>query len=101
MGGNNSGKTFIASISVQEAIKNNLSAKFYDWSNLVDILSNFSRKEELNEAIFRNSNRPKLTIANTIKGHGVSFMENSVPWHYKSPNAEELASALNEIGYSS
>ncbi len=57
--------------------------------------------EELNEAIFRNSNRPKLTIANTIKGHGVSFMENSVPWHYKSPNAEELASALNEIGNSS
>jgi DNA replication protein DnaC len=51
MGGNNSGKTFIASISVQEAIKNNLSAKFYDWANLVDILSNFSRKEELNEAI--------------------------------------------------
>jgi DNA replication protein DnaC len=51
MGGNNSGKTFIASIAVQEAIKNNLSAKYYDWSNLVDILSNFSRKEELNEAI--------------------------------------------------
>jgi transketolase len=56
---------------------------------------------ELHEAIFRKSSRPKLTIANTVKGHGVSFMENSVPWHYKSPNAEELASALNEIGYSS
>ncbi len=51
MGGSNSGKTFIASIAVQAAIKNNLSAKFYDWSNLVDILSNFSRKEELNEII--------------------------------------------------
>jgi transketolase len=57
--------------------------------------------EELHEAIFRKSNKPKLTIANTVKGYGVSFMENSVPWHYKSPNAEELASALNEIGYSS
>lgn len=51
MGGNNSGKTFIASIAVQQAIKNNLSAKYYDWSNLLDILSNFSRKDELNEAI--------------------------------------------------
>jgi hypothetical protein len=51
MGGNNSGKTFIASIAVQSAIKNNLSAKYFDWSNLVDILSNFSRKEELNEVI--------------------------------------------------
>ncbi len=57
--------------------------------------------EELHEAIFRKANKPKLTIANTVKGYGVSFMENSVPWHYKSPNAAELASALNEIGHSS
>jgi DNA replication protein DnaC len=60
MGGNNSGKTFIASIAVQEAIKNNLSAKYYDWSNLVDILSNFSRKEELNEAIESHYDNPAL-----------------------------------------
>ena len=70
----------------------------FNWD--VSIVDGHSH-EELHEAIFRNSNRPKLTIANTIKGHGVSFMENSVPWHYKSPNAEELASALNEIGYPS
>ena len=55
--------------------------------------------EELRQAIFRKSSKPKLTIANTVKGHGVSFMENSVPWHYKSPNAEELASALSELGF--
>ncbi len=54
--------------------------------------------EALRQAIFRESNKPKLTIANTVKGYGVSFMENSVPWHYKSPNAEELDSALNELG---
>ena len=53
--------------------------------------------EELQRAIFRKSNKPKLTIANTVKGYGVSFMENSVPWHYKSPNAEELTRALNEL----
>jgi transketolase len=55
--------------------------------------------DELREAIFRNSNKPRITIANTVKGYGVSFMENSVPWHYKSPNAEELANALSEIGH--
>ena len=55
--------------------------------------------EELHEAIFRNSKKPRITIANTVKGYGVSFMENSVPWHYKSPNAEELANALSEIGH--
>jgi transketolase len=54
--------------------------------------------EELQAAIFRKSIKPKLTIATTVKGHGVSFMENSVTWHYKSPNSEELASALGELG---
>lgn len=70
----------------------------FNWD--VSIVNGHSH-EELYEAIFRDSQRPRLTIANTIKGYGVSFMENSVPWHYKSPNAEELASALNEIRYSS
>lgn len=53
---------------------------------------------ELHQAIFRESSRPKLTIANTVKGYGVSFMEDSVPWHYKAPNEDELAKALNELG---
>jgi transketolase len=41
--------------------------------------------------------RPKVIIANTIKGKGVSFMENDISWHYKSPNEEQLAVALSEI----
>ena len=40
---------------------------------------------------------PKVIIAITTKGKGVSFMENSVLWHYKSPNNEELKSALFEL----
>jgi transketolase len=43
------------------------------------------------------SENPKVIIANTTKGRGVSFMENSVLWHYRSPNKEELSSALKEI----
>lgn len=41
--------------------------------------------------------RPRCVIANTTKGHGVDFMENSVLWHYKSPNETELALALERI----
>ncbi len=41
--------------------------------------------------------KPSVLIAHTIKGKGVSFMENSVEWHYKSPNDEQLAIALLEI----
>ncbi len=42
--------------------------------------------------------RPNCLIAHTVKGKGVSFMEGQLPWHYKSPNAEQLAQALQEIG---
>lgn len=42
-------------------------------------------------------NQPKIIVAHTIKGKGVSFMENQVLWHYKSPNDEELKQALHEI----
>ncbi len=42
--------------------------------------------------------KPSAIIAQTIKGKGVSFMENKLAWHYKSPNAEQLAQALAELG---
>jgi transketolase len=41
--------------------------------------------------------RPRVILAHTMKGKGVSFMENKVVWHYKSPNSEELALALAEL----
>jgi transketolase len=39
----------------------------------------------------------KVIIANTTKGKGVAFMENTIEWHYKSPNDAELAIAINEV----
>lgn len=41
--------------------------------------------------------RPSVLIAHTIKGKGVSFMENRVEWHYRSPNVEQLTQALAEL----
>jgi transketolase len=40
---------------------------------------------------------PSVIIANTIKGKGVSFMENRLEWHYRSPNEHELAQAIAEL----
>ena len=56
--------------------------------------------EEMAKAISDNKNdpRPKAIIANTIKGRGVSFMEDDNNWHYRTPNAEELAQAAKELG---
>lgn len=42
--------------------------------------------------------RPTCVIAHTVKGRGVSFMENQVLWHYRTPAGEELAAALRELG---
>ena len=46
----------------------------------------------------REAGRPMCLICDTVKGKGVSFMENNVGWHGKAPNAEELAQALRELG---
>jgi len=42
--------------------------------------------------------RPKIIVAHTTKGKGVSFMENQVLWHYRSADELELANALSELG---
>jgi transketolase len=42
--------------------------------------------------------RPSCIVAHTVKGKGVSFMENTVLWHYRSPDEEELQRALAELG---
>lgn len=42
--------------------------------------------------------RPVLILADTVKGKGVSFMENQAGWHGKSPNYEELMKGLWELG---
>ncbi len=42
-------------------------------------------------------NKPSMIIANTIKGKGVSYMENKLKWHYKSPNDEEFKKAMQEL----
>ena len=41
--------------------------------------------------------KPSVIIADTIKGKGVSFMENQLLWHYKSPNEEQYNQAIKEI----
>lgn len=41
--------------------------------------------------------KPKAILAHTVKGKGVSFMENQVGWHGKAPNEEQRAAALAEL----
>ncbi len=41
--------------------------------------------------------RPSCLIAHTVKGKGVSFMENKLLWHYRSPQGEEYRAAIAEL----
>lgn len=61
-----------------------------DGHNHKDLKNVFKKIQTLNH-------KPKVIIAHTIKGKGISFMENKLIWHYKSPNEGEYYDALNEL----
>jgi len=43
------------------------------------------------------TDRPSVIVAHTVKGKGVSFMQDDNNWHYRTPNPEELIAALAEL----
>lgn len=45
----------------------------------------------------KKKGKPTIIIANTIKGKGVSFMENKAAWHHKVPDEKQLEKALSEL----
>ena len=57
--------------------------------------------QEINSALEAlkksDNNKPKLLIANTTKGKGVSYMENTVEWHYWPMNKDQYVQAIKEI----
>jgi transketolase len=44
-----------------------------------------------------DNDRPTLIIADTIKGKGISFMENGIKWHHAVPGEDEVAMARKEL----
>jgi len=58
--------------------------------NFKEILDSFERGKKLN-------GKPSIIIAHTIKGKGVSFMENVVDFHGKAPTKEQMIQALKEL----
>jgi len=50
------------------------------------------------EAIPFEPGKPSVVIAHTVKGKGVSFMENNIKWHHGVPDAQQYARAMEELG---
>jgi transketolase len=51
----------------------------------------------LREILSTSAMRPRLVILETIKGHGVSFMENKMEWHYLPLNEDQYRQAIREV----
>jgi transketolase len=62
----------------------------HDLPALVDAMQGFDRGD----------GRPTAIIANTVKGKGVSFMEDDNNWHYRTPTEDEVEQAQQELGLS-
>ena len=61
-----------------------------DGHNVEEILDAFAKAKEV-------KGKPTAIIAKTVKGKGVSFMENQASWHGKAPNEEQYNIAINEL----
>ncbi len=70
--------------------------KAFGW-NVIEIDGNDFK--QIDEAIekAKMSRKPTMIIAKTVKGKGVSFMENQVEWHGKAPNEEQYRIAMEEL----
>ena len=61
-----------------------------DGHNISNLIDGFDSAKQTKQV-------PTILIAKTIKGKGVSFMENQAEWHGKAPNEEEYEKAINEL----
>ncbi len=59
---------------------------------------NFAQMEKILKIVPLKKNRPTMIIAHTVKGKGISFMEDKLMWHYKSPQGEDFKNAMKELG---
>jgi len=50
------------------------------------------------EGVPLRPSQPSVIVAHTVKGKGVSFMENRLVWHYRAPDDADLRRALAELG---
>ena len=69
--------------------------KAFGW-NVIEIDGH--NHEEIKKALLsKGEKKPKCIIAHTIKGKGISFMENTVVWHYRAPQGEDYENAIREL----
>jgi len=69
--------------------------KAFGWD--VIVIDGHNHKDIFNACNATTMSKPLCVIANTTKGKNVSFMENNVLWHYRSPQGDEYNAAMAEL----
>lgn len=77
-----------------------LKKKFESFGFITLVVENGNDVEQILAALDTPvcNGKPRCIICETVKGKGVSFMENQVGWHGKAPNEEQRRAALRELG---
>ena len=70
----------------------------FGWNVLIIDGHNYDEILDAIEKAKNHKGQPTVIICNTIKGKGVSFMENEASWHGTAPNKEQCEIALKELG---
>lgn len=71
--------------------------KSFGW-NVIEISAHsFDEIDAAFNAAAEFKGKPSVIVANSVKGKGVSFMEDQVSWHGSAPNAEQYEQAMNEL----
>jgi transketolase len=73
-------------------------ASAFGWETILIDGHDFNQIIPAYQKVLRSKDKPVMIIARTIKGKGVSFIEDQNGWHGKALNKEELAQALKEMG---
>jgi transketolase len=73
--------------------------KAFGWACVEINGHSFEEMESASDLLF-GDDRPKVVIANTVKGKGIDFMEDDNNWHYRIPTADEVQKAADILGIS-
>jgi transketolase len=70
----------------------------FGWNVIIIDGHNFEDIQKAFDEARNTKGKPSVIIANTVKGKGVSFMENEASWHGSAPNQEQVEQAIADLG---
>lgn len=71
--------------------------KSFNWHTISIDGHNIEEVRSAYKKSLENKDRPTVIIGKTIKGKGISYMENQADWHGRAPDREQMLQALAEL----